>query len=296
MSNKVSTMIIENVFRQLPIILILILLSISALAGTKKEKVKASADVLLSNISHESARRMAFKQAESSALESVVKELSSVKILSVNETGDDFADLFRQNISSRTSGIILEEDTLADTIMTLDQPGNEFGLVYVYHVEIEALILIEDINKKSPYDIKITMLPGNRFTEGQEAQLIIDLKEKSYLHIFNITSDNKVLVLYPLSEKDIVPIETSESFIYPKNNFKLKLFPLPGHDMDQEEIRVVATKNPINFFASDLSNIAGTENFIDLKATDLLTLEMEILRIPYDERGQATVVYEVRSK
>lgn len=294
MSRKILGIIVDSAFWQASIILVLTLLSISTFAGTIKERVKSSADIVISNISPETARRRAFRQAESSALESVVRELSSVKILSIKELSDNVTDLFSQNISSRTSGIIIEVDTLADTIMALDLPGKAPNLVY--HVEILALILVEDIKQQSPYNVKLTMQPGNRFSAGDEAQLVIDLKKKSYLHIFNITADNNVLILYPLSERDIVPIETAESFIFPNGNYKLKLYPLPGHDMDQEEIRVVATKHPMSFFASDLVNISGGETFIDLKATDLITLEMEILRIPYKERGQSNVVYEIYSK
>lgn len=293
MSKKILGLVVETTVRRTLIILILTLLSIPSFAGTKKERKKSSADIVITNISPESARRRAFRQAESSALESVVRELSSVKLLSINEQNDDVTDLFRQNISSRTSGIIIEVDTLVDTIMTLDLPGKAPSLVY--HVEIEALILVEDISQQSPYDVKLTLRPGYRFEEGEEAQLVIDLKKRSYLHIFNITAENKVLILYPLSDADIVPIETAESFIFPRGR-PLILYPLPGHDMDQEEIRVVATKHPMNFFACDLVTFSGGEGFIDLKATDLITLEMEILRIPYNERGQANVGYEVYSK
>jgi len=282
--------------KKLLILSVLMLLCIysNALSGSKKEKVKASADILLSNISPEAARRKAFREAESHALESVIRELDAVRTMSTIEDGEEHVDLYRQNISSRTSGVIIAEDTLADTIITMELPDNSMGLVY--HVEIEATIMVEEKKQRSPYKVKLSMPSGLRYEAGDKAQLVIDLKKESYLHIFNIAADNKVYILYPLTEKDIKPIKPGKPFVYPTGGYKMTLHPLPGHDLDIEEIRVLATKEPFQFFSTDLIKHFASGNYMDLNTTDLITLEMEILRIPYDERGTESATYEVHAK
>lgn len=275
------------------VILIFLLPSVS-FSGKKTKKVKGEASVSMDNISRNAARNRAFREAESSALESVVKELSSIKVQSINEKGEEYSDLYQQNISSRTTGWIIDSDTLVDTVLIMDVPGNAPGLFY--HVEIEATILVEEIDHASPYNPKLEMKPSLRFNTGDEAKLFIDLKKESYLHIFNITAENKVLILYPLSQADVKPIKPGGTFVFPSGGSKMSLYPLPDHDVDIEEIRVLATKEPFQFFASDLVTFSSSGNYIDLQATDLITLEMEILRIPYDERGQAKVVYKIYSK
>ncbi len=285
MINQLLKVLICNSNGLVTIVLLITLLSSSLLASNKKERVRASAVISIINISPEAARRRAFRQAESSALESVVRELSSVSILSTTEDDSSFSDLYRQNISSRTSGVIVSVDTLVNTIINLE-----------CHVEIEATIIIEEKSGASPYDIKIKLEPREIFEAGDEAYLKIDVLKDSYLHIFNITADNRVLILYPLTENDIEPISGGTTFVYPNNGSKMRLFPIPSHDVDQEEFRVVATKEPMRFFASDLFTISGSNQFIDLQATDIIILETGIIEIPYDERGQARVMYEVRKK
>lgn len=265
-----------------------------AVSGTKKERVRASADIQLSNVSPEAARRKAFREAESRALESVVRDLSSVRIMSTGEKDDEYGDLYRQNISSKASGVIIAEDTLADTIITMKLPDNSIALVC--HVEIEATIVIEEITHRSPYEVKLSMPFGSRYNDGDQARLVIDLKKESYLHIFNIAADNKVYILYPLTEKDIRPIKPGQPFVFPSGDYKMSLYTLPGHDVDIEEIRVLATKEPFRFFSSDLTKVSGSGNYIDLNTTELIKLEMEILRIPSDERGSESIIYEIHAR
>lgn len=288
----------RNTARQVPyywvVLLFLMIAGDCAVAGHRTERRSAQADVVISNMSPEVAQHRAFKQAESNALESVARELSSVKQLLSEEQQGEVFQAFRMNISSRTSGIITDVDTVADTIISVTTPKGQQQLVY--HVEIEALVTVEDIQGSSPYDFSARLKPRSRFEAGDECWLEVDVRQDSYLQILNITADNRVVILYPVDASEVQLVPAGSTFRFPHDGSRIRLYPLPGHDFDQEEFRIVATREPIIWLAGDIATTSGGGRFLDLPTTDMLTLEMEILRIPYDKRSQVSLSYEVFSK
>jgi hypothetical protein len=113
--------------------------------------------------------------------------------------------------------------------------------VFIPQKKIQPLGLKADLNKIS-------------FRNGEKATLEIKTNRKARLAVFNLTADDKVMMLFPNEwEKDnLVPGGETVSFPGPDSKTEMVMQTLPGHRRDAEAFMVVAL---------DLNN---EKDFLDL--------------------------------
>ena len=245
-------------------------------------------EVIISHMTPEQARARAFDLARSQAVESGMREISSVKLL----LEDDTASIFCSRISSRVHTRILREDTLLDTIVL----GSFEGSMVATHIaKIRAQVHVDETTERSSYGFYFR-LNKEHFIEGDAMEVSVQLARDSYIHIFNITADNRVLMLFPTSANPQRMLAGGKLFTYPDDRAALRVYPLEGNTESVEEIRIVVTKKPLFFSFVDLDTSYGGEGFIDLSEMDLATLETHIAAVPFNERSDSTITYTVRAR
>lgn len=262
-------------------------------ANSSKKWVVTDARQVISGIAPEVARSKAIDRARSHALESVVREMGSVKTLLQRERDGQASNFFSERISSRAYGRILDQEILVDSVENLFGPSGQ--KVLQYYVKLRVNIQVEQPTGTTPYGISLE-LNRERFREGDSLILKVFVKKDCYLHIYNITADNRVLFMYPLSRDDISPIKAGTVFTYPDDGRTLRVYTLPGDPENTEQIRVVATEEPLYFSPADVDTLLGQDGFLDLASTSLDALEMEIVNIPFHKRAEASIIYTVFSK
>ena len=276
------------------ILALLTIILVASPAGAEKieEWAVGEGRVPIINITPEFARQKAFNLARSRAIKSVVREIIAIDALETSETGGEFHDYFRQKMSSRAYGQIIQEDTLIAEMAKVPKAGAES--YYEYHAKIKAFVVVDKHSGRSPYRVKVELNRHN-YEAGDEMVIEVSMDKDCYIHIFNITAENKVLILYPLREEDIA-LTKRGTFEYPQDESKMHVYPLPGQPQNAEFVRVVATKEPLTFSPADIDSVSGGAGYIDLAATDLITLEMEIISIPFKERAEDVAEYTVSQK
>jgi hypothetical protein len=85
-------------------------------------------------------------------------------------------------------------------------------------------------------------LNRSNFMSGEKAQIEINVEREAKVAIFNITADDKVVMLFPNEYSGDYVISDGISFMFPSgdSNIELVVQTLPEHERDAEAIFVVA--------------------------------------------------------
>jgi hypothetical protein len=128
------------------------------------------------------------------------------------------------------------------------------------------------------------------YKNGEEMELSVKSSKDCYLTILNICSNDSVYVLFPNKYKKDNFIKSGELFQLPNSNDKKMgvYFPinlLPNKREDIEMIKVIATRQKIDFFSVYSLSAYGTYQ------SALKDLQMWLLKIPRNEIEEIDLQY-----
>jgi hypothetical protein len=152
-------------------------------------------------------------------------------------------------------------------------------------------------DKSDPYFKINAKICKNVFVEGEMSDLTIQSTKDCYINIFNIAEDGKVYQIYPLYKATPQVIKEGEPWKYPH---PLVAACLPGYNENTEIIKVIATKEPIDFlsFVEDGTDFELIQGMKVWKRAELglEQLVKTLISIPMCERAENTITYKIFKK
>ena len=207
---------------------------------------KVTTSVRVENITPEQAKEKAIQKACQMAIEQfagieVTGRTSLIQAESNNEiTMDHFSKLTNQV----SNGIVLEKEILKEVNFTVNE-----GILKSVTLKVKVG---KQQGETDPYFSIDANLNKTYFQEGEELLLSITPSKDCYFTILNIMSDENVSTIFPNKYRTDNFVKANQCFLLPNEqdkekgiSFKLSL--LPGKNEDTEIIKILATKEPVNF-------------------------------------------------
>ncbi len=250
---------------------------------------KITESVTIENITPEKAREIAILKACKRAIEYYSGVEIKGRILNIQ--AENHEEIVLDNFSSITQqisqGIILEKELVNEEIIS---KGNIFKKVITIKVKVGR-----QKGEKDPSFGLIAELNREYFKDGEEIELSVKSSKNCYLTILNICSNDSVYVIFPNEYRNNNVIKSGELFLLPNSNDKKNglYFPvnlLPNKNEDIELIKVIATKQKIDF-----SSIYSLSAYGTYQST-LIDLQKWLLKIPRNEIEEIDLQYIILRK
>ena len=251
----------------------------------------------------EDAQISAMAQARQNAIAMKCGIAVSAQTLQLQQ---DFHESFTQLSRSTVYGkIIAEKAPIPSYEITTLETGEP---IICHRVTLRAKVAEEEGNPDPSFQVPLKLNDGKvTFLEGDEMILHITPTKDCYITVFNVLSDNTVLLLFPPQEyiRQVAP--AGQTFSIPSESerrqgvhFRVGL--LSGKRQDTEYIWVVATKADIPFlpeekveFRPDISILSG-KVVLSTYQSALEEINRWLVSIPLDERTFDMEQYEIRKK
>lgn len=198
-------------------------------------------------------------------------------------------------IASLSAGHILEEKIIKWDAKLIGENENSSPAV-IYKVLIQAKVGIEKGLPDPAFKIDASL---NRkvFKDGDNVILKIMATKDCYLTIFVVTEKKDVYIILPNRYNRNNFVKRGDKFICPTERdvargLNLKAGLIPGTTETKEFIRIIATKNPIDFKPALFKEGIGIGVFLNETGT-LGELLKELVAIPANERTDAYLAYEI---
>ena len=240
--------------------------------------------VTIENITPEEAKEIAIQKACKRAIEFYSGIEITGRILNIKAENQD--QILIDNLSSinqqTAQGIIIEKEILKDYIVS---KGDQLLKVITIKVKVD-----NQKGKKDPSFQIAANLNRDYFKDGEEMELSVKSSKDCYLTILNICSNDSVYVIFPNNFRNDNLVKAGEEFILPNvddRNIGL-YFPvhlLPNKNNDLEMIKVIATKQKIDFSSVYSFSAYGTFQ------TALNDLQRWLLNIPRNEIEEVDLQY-----
>ncbi len=206
--------------------------SAHAASGGKTVKgISAEGSCAVVGISAEACQLLALRRARSAAIEQAAGvRVSSATVITNMRMSVDFIKTYAQ-------GYIVNESVKWLPLGSF-QRDESSAPIPEYRVRIKADVYIPGLKVK-PIGLSAS-LNHNNFRAGEEAFIKVKVGRDARLAIFNITADDRVMMLYPNKYVPDNHIMAGDDFIFPSENagISLKLATLPGHERDAEALFV----------------------------------------------------------
>lgn len=206
--------------------------------------------VFIENITPEEAKEKAISKACKMSIEyySGVEVTGRSYLIQAESNEKILIDYFSQLTKQTSKGIILKKEILEERIETF---GNSLQKVIILKVKVG-----KQKGEPDPYFKIVANLNKEYFKEGETLELSVIPSKDCYLTIFNITSDEHVLTIFPNKYRENNFVKSDSVFSLPNDyeksiGLKYKLGLLPNKDEDTEIIKIIATKKPVNFIIDD---------------------------------------------
>ncbi len=249
--------------------------------------VIARGRVVIANITPTEAKRKAVKDAERKAVEFVsgVEVKTNSVDLSASNGNEILLDSFFEMTELTTSGFVLEKEILVDKVISENN-------VLVQYIELKVKVGKQK-GVKDPSFVLHAELNKDYLKEGEELELMVNSTKDCYLTILNVCSNDSVYVIFPNTYRDDNKVNAGEPFYLPNAEDRAisLIFPvylLPGKTSDVEILKIIATKNKIDFTSSSDFTAYGTH-----KAA-LTDLRRWMLKIPRDQIAESALQYHIR--
>lgn len=197
----------------------------------------------IENITPEQAKDLALKKAYKAAIEyfSGVEVTGRTSYIQAENKDVILMDYFSKLTNQTSQGIILEKEILKEKIVTI---GNSIYKIITIKLKVGKQSGIKDQNFKVNAELN-----KEYYKEGESLQLFVTPSIDCYLIIFNIMSDENVATIFPNEFREYNLVKANQEFLLPNEADKIsyELALLPGKNEDTEIIKIIATKNPINF-------------------------------------------------
>ncbi len=239
---------------------------------------KVTTSVRVENITPEQAKEKAIQKACQMAIEQfagieVTGRTSLIQAESNNEiTMDHFSKLTNQV----SNGIVLEKEILKEMNFTINE-----GIMKSVTLKVKVG---KQQGETDPYFSIDANLNKTYFKDGEELELEITPSKDCYLTILNIMSDENVTTIFPNKYREDNFVKANQVFKLPDEKdkslgIKLKVGLLPDKKEDTEMIKIIATKEPVNFQINS-----------DYK-TALESLHNWLISIPQDQIVESDLQY-----
>lgn len=245
---------------------------------------KVTESVTIENITPEEAKECAIQRACDNAIEYFCGIEISGRIVDIRAENQN--EILLDNFSSITQqtsqGIILAKEIISEEIIS---NGNQLQKVVTIKVQVGR-----QKGEKDPFFEISANLNRLYFKDGEEIELLVKSSKDCYLTILNICSNDSVYVIFPNEYRENNFIKSGETFLLP--NLKDKEFGLyfpvnllPNKNEDVEMIKVIATKQKIDF-----SSIYSFSAYGTYKST-LIGLHKWLLNIPRNAIEEVDLQY-----
>jgi len=240
--------------------------------------------VMIENITPGKAKEIAIQKACSKAIEFYSGIEISGRILKIQAENQNqiLIDNFSSITQQTAQGIIIEKEILKDEIISKE---NQLLKVITIKLKVE-----KQKGEKDPSFQISANLNREYFKDSEEMELSVKSSKDCYLTILNICSNDSVYVIFPNKFRVDNYIKSGELFQLPNSNDKSigLYFPvtlLPNKNDDFEMIKVIATKQKINFSSVYSFSAYGTYQ------SALNDLQKWLLKIPRDEIEEIDLQY-----
>jgi len=240
--------------------------------------------VAIENITPEKAKEIAIQKACKRAIEFYSGIEISGRIINIQAENPNqiLIDNFSSITQQTSQGIITEKEILKDEIIS-----RENRLIKVVTIKVKV---DKQKGEKDPSFQITTNLNREYFKDSEEMELSIKSSKDCYLTILNICSNDSVYVIFPNKFRSDNFIKSGELFQLPNpNDKKIGLyFPvnlLPNKNEDLEMIKVIATKQKIDFSSIYSFSAYGTYQ------STLMDLQKWLLKIPRNEIEEVDLQY-----
>ena len=202
-------------------------------SGRIVKDVSAEGSCAIVGMTAEQCQLLALQRARASAIEQAAGvSVTSSSLVTNSVLAADF-------IKTYSKGFIVSEKP---TWLPLGQYQRDQTTAPIpeYRIRISADVSIPQ-KKIQPLGLK-TDLNKISFRNGENAALQIKTNRKARIGIFNLTADDKVMMLFPNQwEKDnLVPGGETVKFPGPYSKTEVVMQTLPGHKRDAEAFMIVA--------------------------------------------------------
>lgn len=192
--------------------------------------IRAEGSCVVTGISPEQCQLIALQRARASAIEQVANiKVSSHTIVSDMKLVADF-------IKTYATGYIVKENVKWE--LSSYQKDSSTPPVPEYIVKIVADVYVPD-KKLSNIHLMADLNKGV-FRKGEKAFITVRTAKKAKIAIFNITAEDKIVMLFPNIYERENTVEGT--FIFPSRNsmLEIELSTLPGHKRDAEAFFICA--------------------------------------------------------
>jgi hypothetical protein len=220
-------------------LLLLALLLIQPATVLSCEWVRGTGEVFADNFTPAEARTMALRQARYQAIEKATGVYVSGATLVKDFT---YVGEFVKSISK---GYIREEKIISWE-QDKYQPSERDFPVPILRVTLE--VCVQPARPLHDTGFMITAAINKQtFTKDEKAVLEITSSRKAFLHIFNLTADDKILYYHkPPALQMPIPVEAGVKITFPRKGISLEMAPPAGYKKATEAFIIVATANDIN--------------------------------------------------
>jgi hypothetical protein len=262
-----------------------LILPASLYAGTVKGVIgKGEAAVV--GITAEQGQLIALQRARADAVEQV----AGTRVLGSTLVKDSM--LVAGFIKTFSRGFIVDEKVKWLPLGTFSE-NDKSAPIPVYRVEITATVMIPE-KKSNPGFFLEASVNKPFYLSGEKAVISAKVSKKAHLAIFNIRADDRVAMLYPVS--NIIKtraFQSSETFLFPSpdSGLVLEMATLKGHKQDSEAFMVVAvpaTKDGAFCFADYFSadRLYSVPEFFEIYSRFAKDVAEQILPYEVRKRGQ----------
>ena len=273
------------------IISLFIILSTSSFSQENGKWVTCTGDAAIQNISSEEAKIIALRNARIDAIEQVCGvSLQAETMVKDFQLAGDF-------IHSISYGHVVEEkDKKWETItMPAENPNDPPLLIY----KLTMLAKVVSRDEKADPSFKINLkLNRSTFQSGDEVIFTIKATQDCYLTILNLAANDSVYILLPnkfsednfLKRTSVVQIPNKK---HRNQGFHIRVTTLPGSKKNSELVKVIATKQRIDFI--DEIDLSSTFSPLGTPKMALTKLARWLSQIPVSQRAEASAVYTVEA-
>ncbi len=202
----------------------------SLLQAKRIVEIKGKAEVRIVGITPEEAWRIAIRRARANAIE------KAYGIQIVGSTVVKNGNLVGEYIKTLMKGLIIHESIIEQ------EKGWIEGItppIPFYKVIINAKVVVPEHKRK--IRLFTAELNKDSFLAGEKAQITISASSNVYIGIFNITAEDKVIMLYPNPHIPYKMITPGKKYVFPDpdSDVYLKITIIKGHKKDTEAFFIV---------------------------------------------------------
>lgn len=281
--------------------LCLFLFPVKCLSQTDSLSVESTGQCYSTEVTPEEGWHRALQDAEANAIRTalgITVSGQTFQLTSESTKGEkptDYLSTFSELNTTTTSGRVIAEHIDTSYLST---EGN----LPVYNVRIRATVAKDKGEPDPSFQLEIHLDKDVYYDRGEidrndAVTFSISASQDCYLYIFDIMSNDSVMLLMPnvyFSDNFYSGAEGTEGFArkLSKLPYDLRVGLPPKKDLTTEMIYVVGLKKKIDFHSSNMTEEAS--GILPTYQTAILDLQKWLVRIPQDLRTTASAPFTIK--